>query len=117
MNYKKNDDEEIEGDDEEEIEEEEIEKDNNNNRFINKKEKIKIKKPEGRKTRGKEIKEENISEEKHLSLSEKNCAIPMSSISGISEHLLNYINKRMNFILSRSKIPIINIEEYILYKK
>ena len=117
MNYKKNDDEEIEGDDEEEIEEEEIEKDNNNNGFINKKEKIKIKKPEGRKTRGKEIKEENISEEKHLSLSEKNCAIPMSSISGISEHLLNYINKRMNFILSRSKIPIINIEEYILYKK
>ena len=41
----------------------------------------------------------------------------MSNISGISEHLLNYINKRMNFILSRSKIPIIKIEEYILYKK
>ena len=41
----------------------------------------------------------------------------MSSIAGISEHLLNYINKRMNFILSRIKIPLINIEEYILYKK
>ena len=48
---------------------------------------------------------------------ETNYQIPMSSIAGISEHLLNYINKRMNFILSRSKIPIIKIEEYILYKK
>ena len=52
---------------------------------------------------------------KNIKENEKN--VPMSNIEGISEHLLNYINKRMNFILSRSKIPIINIEEYVLYKK
>ena len=118
--YKKNEDEEIEGDDEEEIEEEELENNNKNN--INKKEKNKEKfnkrKPEGRKTRGHEIKDDKDNQEENQNnKQEKNCQIPMSSIAGISEHLLNYINKRMNFILSRSKIPLINIEEYILYKK
>ena len=119
-----NNEEEIEGDDEEEIEEEEIEnhnkyKNNNDKRIDNlKKDNIKKRRPEGRKTRGQEIKEElpEISQEiKNIKENDKN--VPMSNIEGISEHLLNYINKRMNFILSRSKIPIINIEEYVLYKK
>ena len=118
---------EIEGDDEEEIEEEEIE---NHNKFKNNLEKkgeneikqnIKRRRPEGRKTKGQEIKEETpeISQEikkiKEIDKNEKN--VPMSCIEGISEHLYNYINKRMNFILNRSKIPKIKIEEYILYKK
>ena len=115
INYKQNEEEEIEGDDEEEIEEEELENNNKSKKESNK-EKINKRKPEGRKTHGHEIKEDST-EEKSIKQSEIKCQIPMSNIAGISEHLLNYINKRMNFILSRSKIPIINIEEYILYKK
>ena len=115
INYKQNEEEEIEGDDEEEIEEEELENNNKIKKESNK-EKINKRKPEGRKTHGHEIKEDST-EEKSIKQSEIKCQIPMSNIAGISEHLLNYINKRMNFILSRSKIPIINIEEYILYKK
>ena len=114
QNYKKNEEEEIEGDDEEEIEEE-VENNNNKNNIIKKEKNLK-RKPESRKTRGHEIKEDTH-EELEIKKPEINCQIPMSSIAGISEHLLNYINKRMNFILSRSKIPIINIEEFILYKK
>ena len=118
--------EEIEGDDEEEIEEEEIEnhnkyKNNNNKKNDNEKKdnNIKRRRPEGRKTRGKEIKEDEPKKEilpQELKPKDNN-DVPMSNIAGISEHLLTYIHKRMNFILSRSKIPIINIEEYILYKK
>ena len=115
QNNKEKEEEEIEGDDEEEIEEEEIESNNKNKKEINK-EKRKRRKPEGRKTHGHEIKEDPYEEEK-IKKNEKNCQIPMSNIAGISEHLLNYIKKRMSFILSRSKIPIINIEEFILYKK
>ena len=122
-----NEEEEIEGDDEEEIEEEEIEnhhkfKYNNENKGENMiKQNIKRRRPEGRKTKGHEIKEETpeISQEikkiQEIDKNDKN--VPMSSIEGISEHLFNYINKRMNFILNRSKIPKIKIEEYILYKK
>ena len=102
INYKQNEEEELEN--------------NNKNKKELIKDKISKRKPEGRKTRGHEIKEDS-SEEKNLKQAEIKCQIPMSNIAGISEHLLNYINKRMNFILSRSKIPIINIEEYILYKK
>ena len=119
INNKQKEEEEIEGDDEEEIEEEEIENNNHKNNISkkeDKKEKIKKRKPEARKTHGHEIKEDP-NEEKQIKQPETNYQIPMSSIAGISEHLLNYINKRMNFILSRSKIPIIKIEEYILYKK
>ena len=124
-----NNDEEIEGDDEEEIEEEEIENNNKYKHNFNNDKKgdnynkfnIKKRRPEGRKTKGQEIKEEapEISQEiKKIKENDKNDKnVQMSNISGISEHLLNYINKRMNFILSRSKIPIIKIEEYILYKK
>ena len=85
------------------------------------KQNIKRRRPEGRKTKGQEIKEETpeISQEinkiKEIDKNVKN--VPMSCIEGISEHLYNYINKRMNFILNRSKIPKIKIEEYILYKK
>ena len=119
--------EEIEGDDEEEIEEEEIEnhnkyKNSNNKKSDNEKKdnNIKRRRPEGRKTRGKEIKEDEPKKEilpQELKPKDNNNEVPMSNIAGISEHLLTYIHKRMNFILSRSKIPIINIEEYILYKK
>ena len=108
--------EEIEGDDEEEIEEEE----ENDNKIQDKKiyrgKKVKyVKRPEGRKTRGKEIKEDQL----EIKLKQENNIneIPMSNIAGISEHLLNYINKRVNFILTRSKIPKIKIEEFLLYQK
>ena len=125
-NNNENDEEEIEGDDEEEIEEEEVE---NHHKYRNyndkkgeimKKQNLRKRRPEGRKTKGQEIKEESpetLQEIKKIKEKENESNVPMSSISGISEHLYNYIKKRMNFILSRSKIPIINIEEYILYKK
>ena len=109
-----NNEEEIEGDDEEEIEEEEIENHNKNKDNKNENNNNIKRRPEGRKTKGQEIKEDSSQE---LKPKDNNINIPMSNISGISEHLLNYINKRMNFILSRSKIPLIKIEEYILYKK
>ena len=123
---KEKEEEEIEGDDEEEIEEEEIE---NHHKYKNynekkgeivKKQNIGKRRPEGRKTRGHEIKEEapEIAQEmKKIKEKENENNVPMSNISGISEHMFNYIKKRMSFILSRSKIPIINIEEFILYKK
>ena len=117
--FKKNEEEEIEGDDEEEIEVEEIEKNNNKNNQNKReqiKEKIQKRKPEARKTHGHVI-NDDIQEETQIKSQDNNCQIQMSSIAGISEHLLNYIKKRMNFILSRVKIPIINIEDYILYKK
>ena len=125
-NEKEKEEEEIEGDDEEEIEEEEIE---NHHKYKNynekkgeivKKQNIGKRRPEGRKTRGHEIKEEapEIAQEmKKIKEKENENNVPMSNISGISEHMFNYIKKRMSFILSRSKIPIINIEEFILYKK
>jgi len=41
----------------------------------------------------------------------------MQKISGISDHLFNHINKRMNAILNRCKIPVFNIEDYTFNKK
>ena len=43
--------------------------------------------------------------------------ITMQKIPGISDHLFNHINKRMNAILNRCKIPVFNIEDYTFNKK
>jgi len=43
--------------------------------------------------------------------------ISMQKIPGISDHLFNHINKRMNAILNRCKIPVFNIEDYTFNKK
>ena len=41
----------------------------------------------------------------------------MSKIPGVSENLYNQINKKINSILERCKIPVFNVEEYIYDKK
>ena len=43
--------------------------------------------------------------------------IAMSKIPGISEQLFNHINKRMNKILNRCKIPVFNVDDYTFNKK
>lgn len=42
---------------------------------------------------------------------------PMNSMYGMTEKLMNHIQKRMAGILSKCKIPLFNIEEYIIDKK
>ena len=109
--------------------EEEDEEENKNNSH-DKNIKLVFRIPEGHKTKGHEIKDEkenepikraqNFSEFSAISNKSNNIdysEVPMSSIAGLSEHLMNRINKRMNFILSRCKIPIINIDDYIMDKK
>ena len=78
-----------------------------------------------KKTRGMEIigdqdQEENKDEEEEKKIKKKNPPqkkIAMSKIPGISEHLFNHINKRMNKILNRCKIPVFNIDDYTFNKK
>ena len=104
--------------------EEEDEEENKNNSH---EKKIVFRIPEGHKTKGHEIKDEKENENKKIipefsEISNKSnnidySEVPMSSIAGLSEHLMNRINKRMNFILSRCKIPIIDIDDYIMDKK
>ena len=64
------------------------------------------------KTRGKEI---NDNKEKEEIKVQK--IIPMNKVPGISEHLMNHINKRVNNILSKIKIPLINIDDYSFNRK
>ena len=64
------------------------------------------------KTRGKEI---NDNKEKEENKVQK--IIPMNKVPGISEHLMNHINKRVNNILSKIKIPLINIDDYSFNRK
>ena len=41
----------------------------------------------------------------------------INKISGISENLMNHINKRMDKIISKLKIPLINIDDYTFNRK
>ena len=41
----------------------------------------------------------------------------MSKIPGVSEHLYNHINKRIQVILDRCKIPVFNVEDYMFDRK
>ena len=42
---------------------------------------------------------------------------PVQKIPGMSENLLNHINRRISNIISKCSIPLMNVEDYILYKK
>ena len=109
----------------------------------------KFRRPEGKKTLGKVIKEEtettansnnnntnkannNSNEENsntntHENDSQKNnnnnqnnnmTAInPVTKIPGISDNLLNHLNKRISNIISKCSMPLMNVEDYILYQK
>ena len=91
-----------------EVEEEEEKEQNKNNDITKIKQSIKH---SIRKTRGKEILEKDKEEKKTSNL------IPMNKIVGINDHLMNHINKRMNNILTKLKIPLINIEDYTFNRK
>ena len=54
-------------------------------------------------------------EENENDLDNENTA--MSKIPGVSEHSYCAINKKINDILERSKIPVFNVEDYIYDKK
>ena len=43
--------------------------------------------------------------------------IPATKIPGMSDKLLNHVNKRISSIISKSSIPLMNVEDYILNKK
>ena len=117
------------------------------------KERWKFRRPEGKKTLGKIIKEETVStshsnnnnntdkinnnsnEENsntntHENNSHKsnnqnnnnnnqnnNINNPVQKIPGMSDNLLNHLNRRINNIISKCSIPLMNVEDYILYKK
>ena len=46
----------------------------------------------------------------------KNYIMP-NKMNNISSHLMNHINKRINYILDKLNLPIINIDEYMLTRK
>ena len=66
------------------------------------------------KTMGKEINEKDREKEEEKL---RNNFLQMNQISGISDNLLIHINKKMNNILSKLKIPLINIDDYTFNKK
>ena len=105
-----------------------------------------FRRPEAKKTLGKEIREETAStshsnnnntdninntnsneENSHDNNSLKsnqnnnsqnnNSGIPFQKIPGISDNLMNHLNKRISNIISKCSIPLMNVEDYILYKK
>ena len=39
------------------------------------------------------------------------------NVSGIPDKLMSHLNKRIQFILDKYKLPIMNVEDYILYQK
>ena len=56
-------------------------------------------------------------EEKEEKKEKKEKKIAMSKIPGVSEHLYNHINKRIQKILDRCKIPVFNVEDYMFDRK
>ena len=62
----------------------------------------------------KEEKKEDIKEEKEEKKEKK---LAMSKIPGVSEKLYNHINKRIQVILDRCKIPVFNVEDYMFDRK
>ena len=42
---------------------------------------------------------------------------PITKIPGISDNLLNHLNKRIGNIISKCSIPLMNVEDYIIYRK
>ena len=118
LHFGSNDSDEDENENEKEMKENPVEPDN---LFLN----YKFKRNENkRKTKGMEIKEDidefNKDDEKGKNIKKKNAPqikISMTKVPGISDHLFNHINKRMNAILNRCKVPIFNIEDYTFNRK
>ena len=106
----------------------------------------KFRRPEAKKTLGKVIKEEvestNITNDNNTSKidnnsNEENTNVnyhennihknynqnintlinPVTKIPGISDNLLNHLNRRISNIISKCSIPLMNVEDYILYRK
>ena len=100
----------FEDDDDEEEELNNNDKNNQINRSIKKSMKRSIKE----KTIGKEINDKDREKEEEKI---RNTFLQMNQISGISDNLLNHINKKMNQILSKLEIPLINIDDYTFYRK
>ena len=96
-----------------EIEEEEEQNKNNENDYKNIKKSIKRSIRE--KTKGKEINDKEREKENEEKKFQN--FLPGNKIAGISDHLMNHINLRMNHILSKLKIPLINIEDYTFNRK
>ena len=42
---------------------------------------------------------------------------PATKIPGMSDNLLNHVNRRISNIISKCTIPLMNVEDYILYRK
>ena len=42
---------------------------------------------------------------------------PATKIPGISDNLLNHLNKRISNIISKCSMPLMNVEDYVLYQK
>ena len=91
-----------------EVEDDEEDQNKNNDKKIKQSIKRSI-----RKTKGKEI----IEKDKDKEENKVNNIILKSKIAGINDHLINNINKRMNHILSKLKIPLINIDDYSFNRK
>ena len=94
---------------------------NNNNNVKDKKNmKQSIRRSIKDKTKGKEINEKDKEKKEEKEEKEEN-AIPNylanNHLGGISDNLLNHINKRMEKILSKIKIPLINIDDYSLNRR
>ena len=118
----------------------EVKKEENNQSLYNR---WKFRRPEAKKTLGKEIKEEispsrklrdknksnNINsneenEEKNIYETldnpkddNKKAKVKMSKIPGMSENLYNHVNKRISNIISKCTIPLMEIEDYTLTQK
>ena len=95
---------------------------------IEKKEEIEIKnkkimqkKQEDKNTCGKVTFEDTIStDSKSINNSNKinnNINASASNILGISDNLMSHLNKRIQFILEKYKLPIINVEDYIICQR
>jgi hypothetical protein len=105
-------------DDDSTVEVEENEGNENENEKENVKKSIKrsIKRSIREKTKGKEINDNNKDKDKEKEKNIENY-IPMNNIPGISDHLMNHINKRIHAILSKLKTPLINIDDYSFNRK
>ena len=67
----------------------------------------------------KENNEENTGKNNNEKNTEKNInpIVQIQKIPGIPEKLLNHLNLRINKILKKCTIPLMNVEDYILYEK
>ena len=62
-------------------------------------------------------KDEENGEDEKKEENKKEKKVTMSKIPGVSEHLYNHINKRIQVILDRCKIPVFNVEDYMFDRK